>query len=75
MEQDKKLVNHLKKIRRDKSDFTQEDLAEMVGCTRQTIIALEQNKYNPSLILALSIAEVLGVGVEDIFRLDRVNDD
>lgn len=70
MDQYRRLVNQLKQVRRAKSEYTQQDLADLVGCTRQTIIALEQNKYNPSLILALSIAEVLGVSVGDIFQLE-----
>jgi len=63
------LKNHLKAIRRSKVDITQQDLADAAGCTRQTIIALEQNKYNPSLVLALKLARRLGVSVEDIFSL------
>ncbi|MBN2797419.1 MAG: helix-turn-helix transcriptional regulator [Clostridia bacterium] len=64
------LVNQLKSIRTNKSTYTQEQLAEIVDCTRQTIIALEQNKYNPSLVLALRIARALNVSVEDIFFLN-----
>lgn len=65
------LTNNLKAIRRSKVDITQQDLADAAGCTRQTIIALEQNKYNPSLILALKLARRLAVPVEDIFHLDE----
>lgn len=65
------LVNQLKIIRTSRSSFTQEQLAEIVNCTRQTIIALEQNKYNPSLILALRIAKALNVSVEEIFLLNE----
>lgn len=64
------LENNLKKIRRGRSDMTQQDLAENVGCTRQTIIALEQNKYNPSLVLALRLAKELDVSVEELFTLE-----
>ena len=63
------LINNLRQIRRGYSDFTQQDLADCVDCTRQTIIALEQNKYNPSLILALKLAKALGVDVEQVFQL------
>lgn len=63
------LKNRVKEIRRGKISITQQDLADAVGCTRQTIIALEQNKYNPSLVLALSLAEVLEVTVEDLFSI------
>lgn len=64
------LKNNLKAIRRSKVSITQQDLADRVGCTRQTIIALEQHKYNPSLILALNLAEVLQTPVEDLFYLE-----
>ncbi len=67
------LNNRLKQIRRSRLDLTQQDLADQVGCTRQTIIALEQNKYNPSLILALRLAKALEVTVEDIFSL-KINE-
>ena len=66
-----KFINNLKAVRRSKIDITQQDLADAVGCTRQTIIALEQNKYNPSLILALKLAKHLGISVEEIFYLDE----
>lgn len=64
------LINRLKQIRRSQSEMTQQDLADHAGCTRQTIIALEQNKYNPSLILALRLAEALKVSVEELFALE-----
>jgi len=50
--------------------ITQEKLAEMVGVRRETIIFLEQGKYNPSLKLAYGIARVLGAAIEDVFILD-----
>lgn len=53
---------------RNKLGMTQEELARIVGVTRQTIISLEQNKYNPSLVLAYKISKALGVqNIEDIF--------
>lgn len=64
------IKNNLKRVRRANSDYTQEQLAQIADCTRQTIIALEQNKYNPSLALALKIAKALDVKVEDIFYLE-----
>ncbi len=51
--------------------ITQEKLAEMVGVRRETIIFLEQGKYNPSLKLAYGIARVLGAAIEDIFVFDE----
>lgn len=64
-----KINNKLKQIRRGMTNLSQEELANLVGCTRQTIVALEKNKYNPSLILALRIAKELNHKVEDIFEL------
>jgi len=47
--------------------MTQEDLAQEVGCTRQTINAIEKNKYTPSLLLGFKIAEVLCSLITDVF--------
>ena len=47
--------------------LTQEELAEKVGVRRETIVFLEQGKYNPSLQLALSVAKVLKTNVDDLF--------
>lgn len=57
------------KIRGRRADarMTQQELADRVGVSRQTIMQLENNKYNPSLLLAHSIAEVFGVSIYDIF--------
>lgn len=48
-------------------DLTQEALAEKVGVSRQTVIAIESNKYNPSLDLAFKLARLFGVAIEEIF--------
>jgi len=48
--------------------MTQEELARQAGCTRQTIIALEQGKYVPSIELAFGIAKAFGVSLEDVFQ-------
>ncbi len=53
---------------RARYNLRQEDLAKMVGVTRQTIIAIEKGKYYPSLLLALKIAKKLRLRVEDIFE-------
>lgn len=55
--------------KRIKQGFTQEELANRVGVRRETIIFLEQGKYNPSLGLALGIAKVLKTSVDDLFSL------
>ena len=55
------------KVYRAMHDLTQEDLAREIGVTRQTIIAIEKGKYNPSLELAFRIARYFEVSIEDIF--------
>ena len=55
---------------RAKHELTQEKLAEMVGVRRETIIFLEQGKYNPSLKLAYNVAKALEATVEEIFIFD-----
>ena len=52
---------------REKAGYKQSELAEMVGARRETIVHLENGKYNPSLKLAMDIAKVFGVKVEDLF--------
>lgn len=54
---------------RSKSGMTQEDLANAVGVTRQTIIAIEKGNYTPSVLLALKLAEVFSVSVESLFEI------
>jgi len=51
--------------------LTQQDLADRVGVTRQTIVALEKGAYTPSLALAIRIARLFGKPVEEIFQLDK----
>jgi len=51
--------------------MTQQDLADRVGVTRQTILSIEKGKYTPSVALALQIAAVFEVGVEALFQLDE----
>jgi putative transcriptional regulator len=58
---------------RAKQNLTQEKLAEMVGVRRETIIFLEQGKYNPSLKLAYSVARALRAGIEEIFLFDDLS--
>jgi putative transcriptional regulator len=52
---------------REKQRLTQEQLAQMVGVRRETILFLEKGKYNPSLKLAYDIAKILGAKIEEIF--------
>ena len=63
--------NKIRRLRFDHSAMTQQELAEHVGVTRQTIIALEANRYVPSLVLAYRIARVFGVSIEGVFQLQE----
>ncbi len=51
--------------------MTQADLAERIGVTRQTVIAIEQGHDSPSLELAFQIARVVGIGLDDVFSCER----
>jgi len=62
------LSNTLKQLRSERA-LTQQQLAEAIGVIRQTIIAIEQNKYQPSVVLALKLAEFFNVSVESIFQI------
>jgi putative transcriptional regulator len=62
------------KVYRAMHNLTQEDLAEAIGITRQTVIAMEKGKYNPSLQLAFKIAHYFKVKIEDIFFYDQNNE-
>ena len=62
--------NNIRALRFQHGEMTQADLAERVGLTRQTIIAIEQGRYSPSLEAAFKIAGVFGVRLEDVFRYD-----
>ena len=64
----RKLGNNLRELRQSRGGITQLDLANRVGVTRQTIIAIEANRYSPSLEVAFMIARALEVGVEDVFQ-------
>ena len=61
--------NQVRRLRFEHGEMTQQALAEAVGCSRQTIVLLEQARYVPSLALALRIARTFGVQVEDVFEL------
>lgn len=62
------ISNHCRRLRFDCGEMTQADLAKAVGVTRQTIIAIENNKYSPSLEVAFRIAQVFGVPITDVFE-------
>ncbi len=60
-------TSNIRRFRFDHGEMTQEELARRVGVTRQTIIALEANRYVPSLLLAMRLARVFNVPVEGLF--------
>ena len=62
-----RITNNIRKLRFHASEMTQQALAEKIGATRQTILAIEGGKYAPSLELAFRIADAFGVGVEEVF--------
>lgn len=61
------ISNNIRRLRFDHGEMTQSELAERIGVTRQTIAAIESGKYGPSLEAAFRIAQVFGVGIEDVF--------
>lgn len=65
------LNNCIRRLRFDNGRMTQQDLADRVGVTRQTIIAIEQGKYSPSLPLAFRIAKTFGTTIEQVFELNE----
>jgi putative transcriptional regulator len=66
--------NNIRKLRFQKDEMTQEELARQVGVTRQTIIAMEKGKYSPTLELAFRIALIFGVPLENVFSYDAENE-
>ena len=63
--------NRIRRLRFDHDEMTQQELANRVGCTRQTIIAVEAGKYVPSLSLAFQIAKAFGSTVEEVFQFEE----
>ena len=70
-----KVRNNVRKLRFHHDEMTQEQLAEKVGVTRQTIIAIEGGKYAPSLELAFKIALIFGVPLQDVFSYEPEGDE
>lgn len=64
------LRNNLRRLRFDRDEMTQQALADAVGVTRQTIVAIEKGNYSPSLELAFRIARVFNTTVEDVFYIE-----
>ena len=68
-----KVKNRIRRLRFDNDEMTQQELANKAGCTRQTIIALEQGKYVPSIELAFKIAKAFAVTLEEVFQYEELN--
>ena len=64
------LKNNIRRLRFDNGEMTQQQLADLAGVTRQTIIAIEQGKYAPSLPLAFRISRAFGVPLESVFQYE-----
>lgn len=67
-----RIENRIRRLRFDHGEMTQEELAKRAGCSRQTIIALEQGRYVPSVELAFKIARVFGVSLEEVFQYEDI---
>lgn len=67
------IENHIRRLRFDHDEMTQQQLADKVGVTRQTIVAIEKGKYSPSLELAFRIARAFNVPLEKVFFVDDSN--
>ena len=63
-----RVTNQIRRLRFDQGEMTQAELAERVGVTRQTIIAIEQGRYSPSLEMAFQIARAFGVPLDHVFE-------
>ena len=64
----KAIQNNIRRLRFDRKEMTQQDLADRIGVTRQTVNAIELGKYSPSLEIAFRIAEVFGVPLDQVFQ-------
>ena len=63
------IKNHIRRLRFEHGEMTQQALADAAGCTRQTILLLEQSRYTPSLALAFRIARTFNVRIDQVFEL------
>lgn len=66
-----KITNNIRALRSAAAEMTQVELAERIGVTRQTVIAIEQGRYSPSLEVAFKMARVFDVSLEEIFEYPR----
>ncbi len=65
------VTNQIRALRFAHGEMTQAELGKQIGMTRQTVIAIEQGRYSPSLETAFRIAQVFGVPLEDVFQFDE----
>lgn len=65
------MKTHLRRLRFERDELSQAQLAALVAVTRQTIIAIERGDYNPSVKLALQLANALNTSVENLFELEE----
>lgn len=63
-----RVTNAIRRLRFEANEMTQAELADKIGVTRQTVIAIEQGRYSPSLETAFRIAAVFGVGLDEVFQ-------
>ena len=63
-----RVTNRIRALRFDRAEMTQAELADLIGVTRQTIIAIEQGRYSPSLEMAFQIAHVFKVPLDEVFQ-------
>lgn len=63
-----RITNRIRVLRFGNDEMTQAQLAERIGVTRQTVIAIEQGRYSPSLEMAFQIAQVFGVPLDEVFQ-------
>ena len=70
-----KLKNKLRRFRFENDEMTQQQLADALGVSRQTIFLIEKGNYNPSVLLTLKIAKLFNTTVEEIFQIEEVENE
>lgn len=67
----KQIKSNIRRLRFDADEMTQQELADKVGASRQTIVAIEKGKYSPSLELAFKISDVFGQAINEVFMYEE----
>lgn len=65
-----RITNQVRRLRFESDEMTQAELAELIGVTRQTVVAIEKDKYSPSLEVAFRIAAVFDLPIDEVFAYD-----